>query len=72
MSAHQMTSDLETLTFDHGQKVMPQIEELTQNVAYGTGGGGGASDVSSKYLAVTERLSLVTEYIFRHVTIHNN
>ncbi|RUS70177.1 hypothetical protein EGW08_022061, partial [Elysia chlorotica] len=34
MSAHQMTSDLETLTFDHGQKVMPQIEELTQNVAY--------------------------------------
>ncbi|GFR68389.1 centrosome-associated protein CEP250-like isoform X1 [Elysia marginata] len=34
MSAHQMTSDLETLTFDHSQKVMPQIEELTQNVAY--------------------------------------
>ena len=35
MSAHQMTSDLETLTFDQSQKVMPQIEELTQNVAYG-------------------------------------
>ncbi|XP_059162688.1 uncharacterized protein LOC131946064 isoform X2 [Physella acuta] len=34
MSAHQMMSDLEAVTFDRTKKAMPQIEELTQNVLY--------------------------------------
>ncbi|CAL1539571.1 unnamed protein product, partial [Lymnaea stagnalis] len=34
MSAHQMMSDLEALSFDSTKKAMPQIVELTQNVAY--------------------------------------
>lgn len=35
MSAHQMTSDLEMMSFDPNQKAMPQVEDLTQNVCNG-------------------------------------
>merc|ERR1719422_3014613 len=34
MSAHQITTDLETLTFDTKFKVMPQVEDLTKNIYY--------------------------------------
>ncbi|BFZ26103.1 hypothetical protein BsWGS_29142 [Bradybaena similaris] len=34
MAAYQMTSDLETLTYDQSKKSMPQIEELTGNILF--------------------------------------
>lgn len=34
MSAYQMTSDLETLTFDDSKRTIPQVEELTKNILY--------------------------------------